>query len=38
MKYNIVKTKKDFKNELERMIEKTSIEINDVGRGMSITR
>lgn len=38
MKYNIVKTKKDFKNELERMIEKTSIEINVVGRWMSITR
>ena len=27
MKYNIVKTKKDFKNELERMIEKTLSEL-----------
>lgn len=38
MKYNIIKSENDFKNDLEKMLERTEIEINVVGRLMSITR
>ena len=37
MKYNIVKTKDDFRMDLENMKEKTKIELNVVGRLMSIS-
>lgn len=38
MKYNIIKSENDFKNDLEKMLERTEIEINVVGRLMSISR
>lgn len=38
MKYNIVKNQNDFKKELELMFERTEININIVGRLMSVTR
>lgn len=38
MKYNIVKTKNNFKSDLENMVERTEMEVNVVGRLMSISR